>query len=127
MPLGLAVLLGIDHVAQIIRSKAHRSAIGGIINAGYFPDHDGNIPLKWVARRTDKYGFNVTEIRNGYPAYASKIREMSRMMNSKGGFNAKCVASRAQMSQSDDCGFAENAIPYISTPLFLFQVKPHIL
>ena len=120
---GLAVILGIDHMAKLIRSRAQHALIGGIVNAGYFPDYDSKVPIRWVAKRTDRYGFNVNEINNGYAMYASNMRNMSRMMNSLGGSNMKCILSRAAIARSDDCIFAEYIIPHVRTPLMLFQVN----
>eukprot|EP00602_Paraphysomonas_sp_CaronLab_P001294 CAMPEP_0185022502 /NCGR_PEP_ID=MMETSP1103-20130426/5211_1 /TAXON_ID=36769 /ORGANISM="Paraphysomonas bandaiensis, Strain Caron Lab Isolate" /LENGTH=263 /DNA_ID=CAMNT_0027554599 /DNA_START=472 /DNA_END=1260 /DNA_ORIENTATION=+ len=94
---GLAVLLGLDHIAQIIHTASPETVVGGIVDAGYFPAYKSS---------RKNYDFNM--------------RQSFNFLNMSAGADIKCTAVADVLS---DCAFASNLIPRIHTPHFLMQSR----
>ncbi|CAM9276876.1 unnamed protein product, partial [Ectocarpus fasciculatus] len=95
---GLAIYLGIDEIRAQIHSYRKDIDVGGLADAGYFPD----------------YVKNITN-------YPKKIRHLFRLMNISAGAPVKCIAQhRGSLS---NCMFAENLLPTVESPLLIMQSK----
>lgn len=130
---GLAIFLGIDEIRAQIHSYKKDIDVGGLADAGYFPDYVSTVPPRPVDPSTwtsssgiklfgdpPQYFVEEYDERENITNYPKKIRHLFRLMNISAGAPVKCIAQhRGSLS---NCMFAENLLPTVESPLLIMQV-----
>ena len=99
--------LGIDSIAAAINKVNPETRVVGLADSGFFPDY--NSPYNSTAGKVVAFG--------------TDMRDLSELMNISAGADRDCVkAFRHIDGARTRCIFAENLIPYITTPIFATQV-----
>jgi hypothetical protein len=112
---GLAIYLGIDQMADIIRNQNPQTVIRGISFSGFFLDYSTIIK----APKTKDDG-----VWDGYLDYGMAMRNIFQWMNISAGANPHCIQSHISHSQNlTNCIFARHLAPHLSTPVFSIQVR----
>ena len=99
---GLAVYLHLDWWAEKLASVNPAMKVVGLPDGGFF--------LDYTVAATSNYSYDA-DLRQGFNDF-----------NCKSGVNQLCVASKIANNQPvSDCYFAEHTLPFITTPIFIFQ------
>jgi hypothetical protein len=115
----LAVLLGIDQLAEQIQQSAGLSVkVRGLIDSGFFLEFSHGKD-KFDSKMTYQEALTPT----GALDYSYAMREVFEFMNLTGGTNQACVAARSVDSKASDCIFAGKVSKFINSPLYFIQVS----
>jgi hypothetical protein len=140
---GLGVLLGLDEMAENIRTSAlahdnHNITIRGLADSAFFRDHTSSFEAEVTYHTVPAQDEAVTPRTiaingNKNMDYAKAMRDVFVFTNTAAGANARCIAAhRQQQSVSPTkhefapesaCIFAVNLLPHIQTPVFLVQPR----
>lgn len=109
----LGVFLGIDQIADIIRAANPRIRVRGLADSGFFME---------FARPNITYyvdGYNSPVV-DGQLNFVKAMSHMYNFMNISSGTHPDCVRAFSNGSQ---CMFAAHVLPFVRTPIFIFQSK----
>eukprot|EP01041_Mallomonas_annulata_P012987 gene12987-27411_t len=125
---GLGVLMGIDEMADIIRSGSRNSSVGimGLVDSGFFPDFTNTLPFHYQLldpkRRSSGWRHQPFPL-----DFSGKMRDLSVLMNLSSGVNHRCVQAYRHLDdgigKGTRCVFAQYLLPFIRTPVFLMQSR----
>ena len=96
---GLAVILNVDRVAEVLRARVPSVVVIGVPDAGYFLDHNDTANA---------------------PSYTPLYQWVAAAQNVTPSVDAGCVASYAPAEQWR-CFFAQYTAPFLTTPTFFAQ------
>lgn len=112
---GLAIYLGLDQMAGLIKQVNPSAVIRGVSFSGFFFDHTSTKPLL--------QGNKDDGMWKGYLDYANSMRNVYQWMNIQKGTNPGCVVNQLKRFNNDsNCIFAYNIVPHLQTPVFNIQV-----
>lgn len=107
---GLGVYLGLDDMADIIKSANSNITVKGLVDSAFFMDHKG---------RKNKPVPGYDAVINGELDYSTAMKNVFHFMNISAGAPRSCLARHK--TDPSKCIFAENILPTIKTPLFALQ------
>jgi hypothetical protein len=96
---GLATILHLDYVAEVLATLAPDAKVIGLPDAGYFLDHNNTV---------------------GAPTYTPIYQYVANMQNVSASVDASCIAAYAPAEQWR-CFLAQYTAPFLSTPAFFAQ------
>lgn len=121
---GLAVYLGIDQLATIIRQTNPKVTIRGLVISGYFLENEGI------------YGHHATTGYHdiNYPgfSYVNGMKSIFTLLNISAGVHPRCIQYYTKQNRSAvetniaNCIFAGRIAPFLQTPVFSIQVMQTI-
>lgn len=128
--LGLAVYMGVDQIRQQIQSYNSTIDVGGLADAGFFPDFSrsfgsnglarGNLGIRKLSSppmwHLEEYDVEVTAIN-----YSHSIRRVFHFMNISAGVPETCLMKHR--NNPSNCMFAEHLLPIVEAPLLILQVE----
>ena len=97
---GLATIINVDRVAEVVRAAVPGVAVVGLPDAGYFMDHNNTV---------------------GSPTWTPLYQWVSEAQNVTPSVDAGCVQHYLPVGQEWRCFMAQYAAPFISTPTFFAQ------
>jgi hypothetical protein len=122
---GLAVLLGVDHIAQSIKAVNinNNVKVTGLVDSSYFMKYTSG--SSWEQQTY----YNQAIVGENLD-YKQAMMNVFNFMKVSAGANTQCIASyniNGSSSSSSLCMFAETLIPHITTPLFFYQVSEYFI
>lgn len=97
---GLATILNVDRIAEVVRTAVPGIAVVGLPDAGYFLDHNNTV---------------------GAPTWTPLYQWVSSAQNVTPSLDAGCVQHYTPLGEEWRCFMAQYAAPFVSTPSFFAQ------
>ena len=97
---GLATIINVDRVAEVVRAAVPGIAVVGLPDAGYFLDHNNTL---------------------GEPTWTPLYQWVSQAQNVTPAVDAGCVQHYSPLGEEWKCFMAQYTAPFVSTPTFFAQ------
>jgi hypothetical protein len=119
--IGLGVFLGIDQIREQIHSSNAKIAVGGVPDAGFFPDIAS--PFRHEHKVLSQGNEPEFDVEWGGFNYPKKMRHVFTFMNISAGVPKWCLI--AHIGDAAKCIFSQYLLPGIDTPMLVLQVTRH--